>query len=230
MKVGDIEALPEVRQATTVLSALEKRGLVEPAIASGWTRAMLTDCNRTDIDVAYVGPVHYNDAQKYLREILDELGFDPDPWDINGIWNSQMAYGVKHTVEDYLLNYVCSIDSVYLASDGKLHDPTGFGFKDGEAKLLRINEYDRQDGRIPTAFEETYVCIQGCRRIAQHGWRITPASKKRIIEGVSAWSELTDDQRAEFTQNLGKKIPLSARKEAQLSFAKFGWGFIFDLL
>jgi tRNA nucleotidyltransferase/poly(A) polymerase len=49
---------------------------------------------------------------------------------------------VKHTVDNFLLYYLNSIDSVYLTGDGKLHDPTGFGFEDAQTKTLRINDYD----------------------------------------------------------------------------------------
>ncbi len=230
MRVSEIEALPEVRQAAQVLAGLEGRGLVEPAIASGWTRAMLTDTTSSDIDVAYVGLIHYEQAQAHLREVLADLGVNPEPWDINGIWNAQMSYGVEHIADNYLLYYVDSIDSVYLASDGKLHDPTGFGFQDAEAQLLRINEYGRQNGRKPTPSEEVNVCLEGCRRVTRLGWDATPVSCQRINEGVAKWSSLSDEEKAYFIRKLASKYKPEERKEAQVSYRRFGWGFIFDQL
>jgi hypothetical protein len=228
MRVAEIEALPIVKEATAVLKGLETLGLIEPAIASGWTRGLLTDSAITDTDVAYVGKVHYGEAQEYLRAVLSELGLDPKPWDIKGIWNAQMSYGVEHTVDNYLLYYVDSIDSVYLAADGKLHDPTGHGFSDAEAKILRINEYDRQNGRKPTAYEEVNVCLEGCRRITRLCWKATPESRQRIIEGVVQWENLSDDEKAYFFRKLASKYKPEERADAQKVYYEFGWGFIFD--
>ena len=228
MRVAEIEALPIVKEATAVLKGLEVRGLIEPAIASGWTRGLLTDSAITDTDVAYVGEVHYNEAQEHLRAVLAELGLDPKPWDIKGIWNAQMSYGVEHTVDNYLLYYVDSIDSVYLAADGKLHDPTGYGFSDAEAGILRINEYDRQNGRKTTAYEEVNVCLEGCRRIARLGWKPTLESRQRINEGVAQWDKLSDEKKAYFFRKLASKYKPEERADAQIIYCKFGWGFIFD--
>lgn len=230
MRVAEIEGLPEVREAARVLHSLEGVGLVEPAIASGWTRAMLTETSSSDIDVACVGPVHYEKAQQHLRAVLEELGVDPNPWDINGIWNAQMSYGVERTVDNYLLYYVDSIDSVYLASDGKLHDPTGFGFQDAKARLLRLNEYDRLDGRTPTPSEEVNVCLEGCRRIAQLKWDATQKSLERITEGVKFWEMLTNDETAYFIRKLGNKFDTDRRPEAKEVYSRYGWGFIFEHL
>lgn len=230
MRVSEIEALPVVQEAASVLSVLEQYGLVEPAIASGWTRAMLTDTTTSDIDVAYVGEVHYEDTQGILRVVLDELGIDPEPWDIEGIWNAQMSYGVEHTVDNYLLYYVDSIDTVYLASDGKLHDPTGYGFSDAEARVLRINEYDREEGRVPTPSEEVNVCLEGCRRIAALGWQPTDASRTRIVEGVKKWDELEDDEKAYFVRKLTSKFKQPQRLAAKENYDKYDRGFIFELL
>jgi hypothetical protein len=230
MRVTEIEALPAVQEATAVLIGLEARGLVEPAIASGWTRAMLTDTSSSDIDVAYVGDVHYEEAQQHLRDVLAELAVDAEPWDIEGIWNAQMSYGVEHTVDNYLLYYVDSIDAVYLAADGRLHDPTGHGFSDAEARILRMNEYDRKDGRKPTPSEEVNVCLEGCRRIAALGWQPTDASRTRIVEGVKKWDELEDDEKAYFVRKLTSKFKQPQRLAAKENYDKYGWGFMFDLL
>jgi len=230
MRVSEIEALPEVRQAAQVLTGLEARGLVESAIASGWTRAFLTDSSSSDIDVAYVGSVHYEEAQEHLRSVLDELGADPEPWDIKGIWNAEIAYGVTRTVDNYLIYFVDSIDTVFLASDGKLHDPTGFGFQDAEKRLLRINDYDRKNGLIQTPREEVNICLEGCRRVARLGWSITPESRTRISEGVSEWAKLDSSGVEYFVRKLGSKHVPEKRKSAQAVYEGFGWGFVFDYL
>jgi hypothetical protein len=230
MHVAEIEALPQVRQAAEVLAALEERGLVEPAIASGWTRAMLTDTTSSDIDVAYVGPVHYDQAQQHLRAVLDELRVDPALWDIQGIWNAEMAYGVTSTVDNYLIYYVDSIDSVYLAPDGKLYDPTGFGFRDAQGRLLRINDYDRQHGIPQIPKEEVNICLEGCRRVAQLGWNITPASRNRIVAGVAEWAKLEEPDIQYFVRKLGSKFSPEKRQPARVVYDGFGWGFIFDYL
>jgi hypothetical protein len=230
MRVAEIEALPVVQEATAVLVGLEERGLVEPAIASGWTRAMLTDTTSGDIDVAYVGDVHFEQAQQHLQDVLTELGVDAEPWDIEGIWNAQMSYDVERTVDNYLLYYVDSSDTVYLASDGKLHDPTGYGFSDAEARILRINKYDRKDGRKPSPYEEVNVCLEGCRRVAQLGWEATPESWQRITEGIIEWGKLSDEEKAYFTRKLASKYQPEKRSAAQITYSQFGWGFIFGHL
>lgn len=229
MKVAEIEALPEVKRAATVLRELELYGLIEPAIASGWIRAKLTDSYSPDIDVAYVGCVHYQEAQEHLREVLSKLGCDPEPWDIKGIWNAQMAYGIDNAAEHYLLYYVDSIDTVYLASDGKLHDPTGFGFKDAETKTLRINDYDRRNGAPKTPKEEVNICVEGCRRIAQLSWTPTEDSAQRIKDGVTMWNALSANDKLYFVQKLAKKYKANERPKAKSIYEQFGWGFIFDL-
>lgn len=230
MTAVEIEALPEVRQAAEVLRGLEELGLIEPAIASGWTRGFLTDTASNDIDVAYVGPVPYTEAQQHLRTVLAQLGADPAPWDIEGIWNAQQAYGLEHTVDNYLIYYVCSVDSVFLAADGKLHDPTGHGFADAQAGILRINQYDQQDGRIPTPYEEVNVCLEGCRRIMRLNWEPTPESAQRMVEGVIEWGKLTSDDKTYFIRKLRSKFKPAEYQNSRAIYDQFGWGFIFDQL
>lgn len=230
MKITAIESRPEVQQAARVLQELKKRGLIEPAIASGWTRGYLTDFPPSDIDIAYVGPVPYLEAQQHLREVLDELQITSGDWDIEGIWNAQIAYGVKHTVDNYLLYYVDSIDTVYLAPDGKLYDPTGHGFADARAKILRLNMYDKMDGNTPSPKEEVYICLEGCRRIAKFGWSPTAESIDRITCGVEQWNLLSE---AEQERHIKKKI-IGKYATAEFPWAKkiydhYGWGFVFDL-
>jgi hypothetical protein len=85
MKIVEIEKLPQVVEAAVVLRKLEERGIQEPAIAAGWTRALLTDETTSDIDVSYVGSVHYKDAQVILQQVLDELKpANRETWDVKG--------------------------------------------------------------------------------------------------------------------------------------------------
>jgi|GEM_PF-4190372 hypothetical protein len=229
MNVRQIENQPEVIAATKVLIGLESRGIKEAAIAAGWTRTLITGGDTSDIDVSYVGGVHYEDAQKIFAEVLDEVNPpNREMWDVEGIWNAQIAYGVEHTVDNFLLYYLNSIDTVYLASDGKLHDPTGFGFKDAETKTLRINDYDLE-GRQTTPAEEVNVCLENCRRLAKFGWTPTTRTVERITKGVTRWSELQDEEKDYFVTKLGKKYPREQRIAAKEVYDTYGWGFIFDL-
>lgn len=165
-----------------------------------------------------------------MQDVLETVNpANKDTWDIEGIWNAQVAYGVTHTVDNFLLYYLNSIDSVYLASDGKLHDPTGKGFDDAKTLTLRINEYDRANGRVPTPSEEVNVCLENCRRLARFGWIPTAASIERIRDGAASWRLLTDDEKDYFVGKLAKKYLDSERDAAQQVYEKYGWGFIFEL-
>ena len=229
MRVSEIEKLPEVQASAHVLRELEVRGINEAAIAAGWTRTLIAGGDTKDIDVSYVGDVHYENAQGILAQVLDEVNPpNREMWDVKGIWNAQMAYGVQHTVDNFLLYYLNSIDSIYLASDGRLHDPTGYGFQDAETKTLRINDYDL-DGRITTASEEVNVCLENCRRLAKFGWTPTARTVERITGSVPRWSELTDDEGRYFVTKLRTKYTDAERLDAKVIYDSYGWGFIFEL-
>lgn len=230
MKVSEIEKLPEIIEAATILRRLDDYGIKEPAIAAGWTRSLLTDSTTSDIDVSYVGDVHYEEAQAILTRILNEINpRNKNMWDVKGIWNAQLAYGLKHTVDNFLLYYFNSIDSVYLASDGKLYDPTGYGFDDAQTKTLRINDYDLKNGRTTTAAEETNVCLESCRRLAKFGWSPTKRTVERITSSVPRWQELTDDEKNYFVNKLKTKYLDKERLGAKATYDLYGWGFIFDI-
>ncbi|MFZ2544424.1 MAG: hypothetical protein WAW80_00370 [Candidatus Saccharimonadales bacterium] len=230
MEVREIEGLPEVKQAAEVLHVLETKGINESAIAAGWTRSLLTGGSTNDIDVSYVGEVHYEQARAILEETLETVNpVNKDMWDVKGVWNAQLAYGVEHTVDNFLLYYLNSIDSVYLASDGRLHDPTGYGFEDAKTKTLRINDYDLID-HIPTPSEEVNVCLENCRRLAKFGWTPTERTVERIVGSVPNWNLLSEDEAAYFIKKLKTKYKENERAKARTIYDKYGWGFIFDLL
>lgn len=229
MRIRQIEERLEVQASARVLLELEARGINEASITGGWTRVLITDGTTKDIDVSYVGDVHYEDAQKIIAQVLEEVNPpNRDMWDIKGIWNAEIAHGVKSVTDHFLLHYLNSIDSVYLASDGKLHDPTGYGFQDAEAKILRINDYDISR-RATTASEEVYVCLENCRRLARFGWTPTTKSVERIAAGVSRWSELTDNEKSYFTARLKAKYLVQERPATKIVYDLYGWGFVFDL-
>ena len=228
--ISELENRTETQETAKVLRGLESHGIKEPAIAAGWTRTLIAGGSTSDIDVSYVGDIPYPRARQILRDVLEDVNpYNKSAWDIDGIWNAEQAYGVAHTVDNFLLYYLNSIDSVYLASDGKLYDPTGMGFEDAATKTLRINEYDRANGRVPTPAEEVNVCLENCRRLAKFGWTPTSLSAQRIIDGVDAWSLLNSDEKDYFLKKLRKKYPDSEREAAQEVYEKYGWGFIFSL-
>jgi hypothetical protein len=227
MTKTEIEQRPEVKQASRVLAELQRRGLVEPAIGSGWTRGLLTGVPVSDIDVSYVGDIHYEQAQQIMLEVLKRLGVDPQPWDVEGIWNATIADGSLHTVDHYLKDYVCSIDTVYLAADGKLHDPTGHGFEDAQSKTLRLNDYEPlKNGGV--AKQEVYICLEGCRRIAKFGWCPTKQSETRIKQGVGQWLKLSPDEQEYFRRRLAKKYTAEQLKAAKPTYENLSWGVAFE--
>lgn len=121
-----IENQKEIKDVANVLADLEQGGLKQACVASGYTRGWLTDTKPSDIDIAYVGDIHFEQAQELLRNSISRRGLEDLDWDLNGIWNAELAYPeITITERHYLIHYVCSIDTVYLASDGKLYDPTG---------------------------------------------------------------------------------------------------------
>jgi hypothetical protein len=227
MHSAEIESLPEVIQAVEVLKHLEEGGLNEVAIASGWTRGFLTNTTPTDIDIAYVGSVHFSEAQVLLKSILAKLAINPDAWDIAGIWNAQLAKPYITSIRDHFLrDYVCSIDSVYLASDGKLHDATGFGFHDAANKVLRINPLIVNPPYTPR--ELVYIYLESCRRITRFGWSPTEDGAQTIRQGTALWQQLSPDDRAYFLTRITKKYTPNEYDYSRSIYDQYGWGFVFD--
>lgn len=58
-----IESRPDIRQTAEVLRRLADLKLSEPAIATGWTRSLISGGSMTDIDVPYVGGAPYIEAR-----------------------------------------------------------------------------------------------------------------------------------------------------------------------
>jgi hypothetical protein len=224
-----IENLIEVKNAVKVLKRLEEQGLEQPAIASGWIRGYLTNTTPTDIDIAYMGPIHFEDAQKILLKTIQELNLENMNWDLKGIWNSGLIdTQIKSTEHNYLIHYVSSIDTVYLASDGKLYDPTGFGFEDAENLTLRLNNFLEND-YIYKPVNIVYLCLEGCRRIAKLNWKPTPKSIELIKYGIPFWEKLSPDKKTYFHE---KKIKAKYKPEEipeiKKVYEEFGWGSVFN--
>jgi hypothetical protein len=229
MQKSLIEQLPEVQLASRVLRTLEEQGLSQPAIASGWIRGYLVDLEPSDIDVCYVGNVHFEQAQAALSQALEQLQIDPENWDIKGIWNAEIANPLITSIEQHLLrDYVCSIDSVYLAADGQLHDTTGHGFADAQSRILRLN--DLETGPARSAKAKAYIFLEACRRMAKFGWEPTPETIERIRGGAILWEQLSSEAKDYLTSRLRKKYSLSEYRAAQEVYERYGWGFVFDPL
>lgn len=224
-----IESQPEVVQVAGVLAELEEKGLKQVCIASGWTRGWLIDSARSDIDIAYVGDIHYTQAQRLLLEAIQKHKVEHLDWDLEGIWNAELACPeITTTRQHYLVHYVCSIDSVYLASDGKLHDATGFGFEDAANKVLRMNDFEQIDFNYQPV-NIVYLCLEGCRRIAKFGWTPTSRSVELIRKGLPLWSELSAAEREYFyTKKIVKKFPPEDWQGLKSVYDQLGWGFIFE--
>lgn len=225
--VRQIENQPEVKQATVVLKRLEDQGLEIPSIASGWIRGWLTNIQPSDVDVQYAGKIPREEASKILLRTLTNLGMDPSNWDIEGIWNTEIWRGLIPR-DYYLAFFVNSIDSVYLASDGKLHDSTGFGFEDAKNKILRMNDFIKRNYNH-TDLDIVYVCLRGCERMAKHGWRPTQRSVTLLSSGVERWEKLDSDQQKYLLQHyiLDKHKPENFNNAKRI-YEKYGWGFVFD--
>ena len=227
--INSVEKLQEVEEVTQVLKLLEQAGLKQASVASGWTRGFIAEAKPSDIDIAYVGDVHYEKAQIILKDIIRSLGYENKNWDVDGIWNVSMAYKDVDTVEkNYLIYYVDSIDTVYLRADGKLIDPTGYGFKDALNKILRMNDFTKNGYNYPNK-DIVYLCLEGCRRIAKFGWRQSSESISLIKSGVPLWNTLSSIEKGYFlTKKLKAKYNPAEYGSAQKIYSQFGWEFVFD--
>lgn len=224
---SSIETKQEIQNATLVLKELENKSIKEPCIASSYTRGFLTGTKPSDIDIAYIGNIHYTVAQKYLSQVLKKLGINDQNWDVTGIWNAQIAHPeITSTEMNYLLFYVNSIDSIYLASDGKLHDPTGFGFQDSITKTLRMNDFTKMDFRYLNK-DVVYLCLEGCRRIAKFNWNPTQESIELIKYGIPLWNKLENTEKEYFyNKKILSKYNFDQLSEVEKIYDKYGWGFV----
>lgn len=227
--IQDIENNPQVIRVANVLKTLESKGLKEASVASGWIRGWLTGTTPSDIDIAYIGDVNYQKAQNILTNVLEEENIEASNWDVKGIWNvSEDRTDIQSVADYYMYFYINSIDCVYLGSEGKLHDLTGYGFNDGATRTLRMNEFTNNK----YAYENkdiVYFCLEGCRRITKFGWTPTKRSVDLIRYGIPLWNTLSKKDKNYFYNNkIRKKYEIFEFDRAREIYTKYGWGFIFD--
>lgn len=219
--------MPSVRQATEVLGRLEDTGLTEPVINSSFVRGVLVDLPTHDVDVAYVGSVDFTRARVSLTNVLANLGLEATAWDMC-IWNAQLAHGVTSSEQYCLEHGITSVDSVYLASDGRLHDPTGHGFEDAKEGVLRFNEQVYAVQLSPA--ELVRACLEGCRRIIQYNWSPTPETRSKISEGVAFWDGLDQKSRDYLQRRFQAKYRDVDRERVKQVHEALGWGGLFSVL
>lgn len=226
----EIEQKDYIKQAAGVLKFLESKGLEMCSIGAGFIRYFLTgDGDPNDIDVIYKGPVHFEDAQKYLSEALDKLKIDTEPWDINGIWNLQIRFpNFKTLEEEYPLAFFCTIEAVALKSDGLLHDFSGRGLSDSLTKTLHLINLCNKDLEYSNLRKCAY-CLEGCRRIFKFGWKPTEETKDFLLNQVSFWDKLEDNQKSELIKKrIVNKFSVDQYEKAKKVYDMYGWGFIFN--
>jgi len=228
--IQDIEKLEDIKNVSKVLEELENKGLSQASIASGYIRGYLTNTTPSDIDILYFSKTHFLRAREILKDAIKKYNLEYLNWDIEGIWSVQIAAPYINSVqENLLLYYVNSIDTVYLVSDGKLHDPTGYGFEDSLAKTLRMNDFRTNGYKFYKDLDIVYLCLEGCRRIAKYGWHPTKESEDIIRFGLSLWKNLSlKDKDYIYTKRIQKKYLKTEIPIAKRIYDQYGWGFIFD--
>lgn len=221
----EIESHPDIKSVVTVLRALETKGLENPTVASGFIRGFLVDTPPTDIDIKYTGTIKRAEAPQILRQTLTELLVDPSNYDIEGIWNFEEQLGITDTDAYLMFTYVTSIDSVYLAVDGGLHDPTGFGFEDAQTRRLRMNDFTKKQFKPYTDEEICYLCLRGCERIARNGWLPDEHSIELITGHTAKWDNLPPDRQTFLAHDyIYSKFTTSQLSQARIIYQSFGWG------
>lgn len=227
--LNQVESKPEVKEVSRILQILGEKGIGDPVVAGGWIRHRLTGDRSSKIDLAYVGNKHFIHAQHILKDTLVSLNQDSEQWNIEGMWNVQLEYPeITNSKRNIQLFYVNSIDSVYLAIDGKLHDSTGHGFKDAQNRILRMNDYPNMGFRYSN-FKVAYLCLEGCRRIAQFGWTPTTESIDLIRFGIENWNRISSYERYYFIKNkLYGKYTTEELEKVKPIYDKYGWGFVID--
>lgn len=208
-----------------VLARLAAQGLRGPAVASGFTRGILLSAAPTDIDIHYVGDVPTATAERWLAAARTELGLAGGEWDI---WNFQEHDPlITTTAYGYHAHFVSTIDCVYLAADGALHDLTGRGAADAQAHVLHFSHLDVTDYPY-TAGQLCYLYLEGCRRVFQYGLTPTAASAAALRANAGLWARCPAPDQAYLHRRLRKKLHPAQRDAARAIYASFGWDAIFD--
>jgi hypothetical protein len=216
---------PRLQRAARILARLRERGLIDPAVASGFTRGVLLDAPPTDVDIHYVGDVPTATAEMWLVEELRAAEIQDGEWDI---WNfqehdpliTQIAYG-------YLVHFASTIDCIHLGADGALHDVTGRGVADARARRmhlghLAVTDYPYKVGQL------CYMYLEGCRRVFQYGLTATDESAASLRANADLWGRCPEPDRIYLCERLREKVPAAQRAAARPCYAAFGWDSIFD--
>jgi hypothetical protein len=221
----EVERDARLAPVAAVLARLAARGLREPAVASGFTRCIVLGAPPTDIDIHYVGEVPTATAEGWLAEARVDLGLADGEWDI---WNFQEHDPlITTTAYGYHVHFVSTIDCIYLAADGALHDLTGRGVADARARRMHFSHLDVTDYPY-TAGQLCYLYLEGCRRIAQYGLTSTAASAAALRENADLWARCPAPDQDYLRRRLRYKLTPDQRDAARTVYASFGWDAIFD--
>jgi hypothetical protein len=215
----------DMRAAAGMLTRLAARGLIDPAVASGFMRCHLLGVPPTDVDIHYVGPVPTATAEAWLHEELATAGISDGEWDI---WNfTEHDPRILTTAYGYQVHFVSTIDCVYLGADGVLHDLTGRGVANAEARILEfthlaVSDYPYTPGQL------CYLYLEGCRRMFLYGLTPTTASANALQTNVHLWHRATPADRHYLRDRIQHKLTDVQRAAAQSLYAHYGWDAVFS--
>ncbi len=221
-----IEADPRVRHVAGILAKLARRGVQDPAVASGFIRARMLGAPPTDVDIHYVGDVPTATAQVWLHELLDADGIPHDDWDI---WNfTEHDPRITSTAYGYLVHFVSTIDCIFLGPDGALHDLTGRGAADARGKILRFSHFEIQD--YPYAEGQLcYIYTEGLRRMFLYDLAPDPASAAALRASPPLWHACAEADRRYLRDRLRRKLSIARRGAALSLYAAWGWATLFEM-
>ena len=221
-----IAQMPAMQQVAAILAGLRDRGLQEPAVASGFIRSHVMGVPPTDVDIHYVGTVPTKTAEQWLAELLTAGNITNRSWDI---WNfTEHDPRITTTEFGYRAHFVSTIDCIYLAPDGALHDLTNRGVVDARTHTLEfchlgVTNYRFEIGQL------CYIYLEGCRRMFLHDLHPTPTSALALRNSASLWQRCPAVDRAALHKRLHEKLDAAQRAAAQPIYASYGWDAIFAM-
>ncbi len=222
VQMAQISAMARV---AVVLTRLAARGLGDPAVASGFVRCHLLGVPPTDIDIHYVGVVPTATAEGWLRDAIAETGGADGEWDI---WNfTEHDPRITTTAYGYRAHFVSTIDCVYLAVDGMLHDLTGRGVADADQRTLEfthlaVADYPYTPGQL------CYLYLEGCRRMFLYGLSPTPASAQALHASAGLWRQAAPADRRYLRDRVRHKLTPAQCRAALPLYARYGWDAVFS--
>jgi hypothetical protein len=221
-----IEADPRVRYVAGVLAALQRRGLRDPAVASGFIRAQILGMPPTDVDIHYVGDVSTATAEAWLHDLLAVDGIPHDDWDI---WNfTEHDPHILSTDYGYLVHFVSTIDCIALGPDGTLRDVTGRGAADARGKILHFSHLEVQD--YPYKAEQLcYIYTEGLRRVFLYDLAPDQPSAVALRASSPLWHACAASDRRYLRDRLRQKLSAAQREAALPLYAEWGWATLFEM-